>query len=893
MSGRQMAVNNLANGEYVALDAVELVSIPHYSLIAGQEESALAVVEKCRVDMEGLLNEVFQVYKTISYLAGHSKDISLELLWTSKAVEHQPYRASIRLFVIIRAIDDTLQAAQETVQTVMSLCCAALSAQKYEFTVIEFQALEKAVEQINDSNILSIVKEEKVENLQNQILPYCYVYDRLPLTGHDLSKVVNVLVDYPDCALSIQLIPASLSADEKAELDRNAQILETLYKGVADQCVGNVSFTLAQEHAETYKYYASQKSAPLFLFNILVFGNAAAISSISNKVMAQFSVGKDKTAALKMERLLPEEVGKNTNFFPLPWAVNEILLQRGRDDQLWSSGLFSHALYRLPYIITAVEGSALFQLPVGSDRISAGLTVNESGRGVKTYSPQIINAGDIEVGKLRSSPRSDTIGLALDDFAKHMLIVGTPGSGKTTFAVSLLDRMWKMHQVPFLVIEPAKNEYRALVQSIPDLQVFTPGKNAISPFVFNPFVLPKNVTLETYKSTLKTAFSAAVTMSTPLDKIFEESVNNCYSDFGWLDAYTSDDKGKTFNISDFIQCFQQTFNEIGYTGEAKNIGRAGIVRLNGLVKLFDTYNSIPIEDILKKPTVIELAAIENTDEKALIIALLLLSILAFVNANYLGEGGLKNVILLEEAHTLLDADTIGGHGDANPSAIAQSLLKRMLAEIRSYGVGIIIADQSPRKVSSDVVALTDIKMVFRLVESADKQIIADSTNMTETQIRRMAKLRQGEAFLFFHKLDEPEEVITSDYRLEKNIKITLSDESIQKLSTYWNDKAEMLRPYPQCTLCRYCQKSCDYSRRILAREISRRIFNKNIKAQSKDFSAVKKVFSHISTTIVSELNGEPFSSELRACVKVHLWRRIRYGTSFNITDLLIENSMKK
>ena len=94
-------------------------------------------------------------------------------------------------------------------------------------------------------------------------------------------------------------------------------------------------------------------------------------------------------------------------------------------------------------------------------------------------------------------------------------------------------------------------------------------------------------------------------MSTPLDKIFEESINNCYSDFRWLDTYTVDDKGKIFNISDFIKCFQQTFDEIGYTGDAKNIGRAGVVRLNSLVNLFDNYFSIPIEDILQKPTIIE------------------------------------------------------------------------------------------------------------------------------------------------------------------------------------------------------------------------------------------------------------------------------------------------
>jgi len=746
---------------------------------------------------------------------------------------------------------------------------------------------------INDTNVKAIVKEEKAENLQNQILPYCYSYDKIPVSNNDLSRIVNVLIDYPDCAISMQLIPTYLEGSETAEIDRITQALDTLSKGIADQGIGNISFTLAEKHAEGYKYYSENKTSALFAFNILIYGDNTAISNISSRVFGQLSTGINTTANLRLIDLDRSEVGKDNNFYPLPWAVNEVLIGKGRNNNIWASGQFSSALYRLPYVITAEEAAEFFRLPIGSDRVTAGLKINESGKGNKTYSSNIINAGDITVGKLRSSTKGDTIGFSLKDLAKHMLVVGTPGSGKTTFSVSLLDRLWKEHKIPFLVIEPAKNEYRALVQSIPELQVFTPGKNFISPFVFNPFVPPKNVKLETYKSTLKTAFAAAVSMSTPLDKIFEESINNCYSDFRWLDTYTVDDKGKTFNISDFIKCFQQTFDEIGYTGDAKNIGRAGVVRLNSLVNLFDNYFSIPIEDILKKPTIIELAAIENADQKALIIALLLLSILAYVNSNYVGEGGLKNVILLEEAHVLLDADTNAGQGDANPSAIAQGLVKRMLAEIRSYGVGLIIADQSPRKVSTDVVALTDMKMVFRLVESVDKQIIGDSTNMTDVQVQRMAKLKPGEAFLFFNKLEEPEEVITPDYRLENNISITLSDEGIRVLSTYWKDKADKLRPYPECHCLAACSETCDYSRRVLAKEIARRIFVKNFKAETKDFEAITKVFGRISRLIQAELNDEEFTPELLSCVKVHLWRRIKYGTKIPISDKQIENSLRK
>lgn len=891
MISKNITIESLLNGEKIALGALEITAIPHISIIGSGREDINAVLESYKNETNSLLSQLFQAYKMLSLSSGYSKDVSFELLWKSTKANNQAYNASITLFIIVRAIDNETDKAADTVSSMLKVFKSTLNLQKYDFKEINYDELSQNILQIDDSNIKAVVKDEEVENLQNQLLPFCYTYDRIPRSNSDLSKLVNALIEYPDCAISFQLIPNVLEISEISEIDRMTQLLETLSKGIMDQGVGNISFTMAEQHAAAFKYYSERKNTALFLFNILIYGDATAISNISSQVYGQISIGNEKQANLKLINLTENEVRKNENFYPLPWSVNEIILNKDRNLHIWNSGQFPHSLYRLPYIITSEEAAEFFRLPIGNEKVSAGLKINESGKGGKTYADNIINAGDISVGILKSSSKNDTIGLSLNDLAKHMLVVGTPGSGKTTFSVSLLDRLWKDYNIPFLVIEPAKNEYRALVQSIPDLQVFTPGKNFISPFVFNPFIPPKNVKLETYKSTLKTAFAAAVSMSTPLDKIFEEAINNCYSDFRWLDTYTIDDKGKIFNISDFIKCFQSTFDEIGYTGDAKNIGRAGVVRLNSLVNLFDNYYSIPIEDLMRKPTVIELAAIENSDQKALIIALLLLSILAYVNANYIGEGGLKNLILLEEAHVLLDSITnSGGQGEANPSEIAQRLIKRMLAEIRSYGVSIIIADQSPKKVSTDVVALTDIKMVFRLVESADKQIIGDSTNMTDVQIQRMSKLKPGEAFLFFNKLDEPEEIITPNYRLANNISITISDDGIKKLSTYWKDKEYTLRPYPECKQIKYCSYTCDYSRRILAREVARRIYIKNFKSESKDFEIVKNVIKQIKSLIISELNDEPFSQELLSCVIAHLWRKIKYGTKIPMTDFQIENS---
>lgn len=878
------------NREFIGASVIEVTSIPHVDILRDGQATTVEVENEVRMSFGNMLSEIYQNYRTI--IANNNfAEVSIESLWVTEPVENQPYKAKIRIFIVFRTIDVSKECVYENLDKIVSVCEASLKLNKYGVSKINVTEIKKILQNIPCQTISSIMKDERVETLQNQILPICYSVDKFEAAANDLSSIINSLIDHPYTAVSFQITPTRFTIEENNSISQMAQILDTLSKGVTTQGIGNVSITAAESLSSVYRYYQSNKNNSIFLYGIFVYGENKSAEDILSKICGNLTFDSSKAPMLKTVYLSGTNIQPLDNFVALSWVISEILMQTGRIPQILGYNQGFENFYRLPYIITAEEATEFFRLPLGTQKVSAGLTVNNTDSSSKTYSNNLINAGDIEIGILKSSSNKDSIGISLKDLAKHMLVVGTPGSGKTTFSIGLLDRLWKEHGIPFLVIEPAKNEYRALVQSIPDLQVFTPGKNFISPFVFNPFVPPKNVKLETYKSTLKTAFAAAVSMSTPLDKIFEETINNCYSDYRWLDTYTIDDKGQIFNISDFIKCFQATFDEIGYTGDAKNIGRAGVVRLKSLVNLFDNYFSIPIEDLLQKPTIIELAAIENSDQKALLISLLLLSILSYVNSNYVGEGGLKNVILLEEAHVLLDADT--NSGDANPAAIAQELVKRMLAEIRSYGVGLVIADQSPRKVSTDVVALTDMKVVFRLVEATDKQIVADSMNMSETQVQRLSRLKPGEAFLFFNRLEEPEEVITPDYRLENNISISLTDDAIHELSTYWKERRCELRPYPECRLIRYCSETCDYGQRILAREISRRIFVRNFKGNDVSFDPVKKVFGSITSLVKAELNDELFTSSLLACVKCQLWRKIKYGTKIPVKEIQIKNSLEK
>ncbi|MBQ2612192.1 hypothetical protein IJF81_07375, partial [bacterium] len=423
MNQKSISIEELNSGEKIAIGIIEITAIPDISIINDLPNATLETIDKYKHEFNGLLNEIHQSYKTLSYSSGYTKDISIEILWTTQKVDNQPYNAKIRLFIIVRAIDSDETSATSSVDSIIKYCTSTLSLQKYDYAVLTYTQLSSVIANISDSSINAIIKEEKVENLQNQIFPYCYAFDRLPISNSDLSKIVNVLTEYPNCAISMQLIPTSFDAAESSEIDRTTQMLETLTKGVMDQGVGIISFALAEKHAQTYKYYSSHKNSSLFLYNILIYGNKEAVSNISSRVSGQISTGIDDAADLKLVPLQSYEVNKNNNFYPLPWAVNELLLNEDRNLTVWNSGQFSNSLYRIPYIITSEEAAEFFRLPIGSDRISAGLNINESGKSSKTYTANIINAGDISVGKLRSSSRGDTIGFSLKDLAKHMLIV--------------------------------------------------------------------------------------------------------------------------------------------------------------------------------------------------------------------------------------------------------------------------------------------------------------------------------------------------------------------------------------------------------------------------------------------------------------------------------------
>ena len=175
-----------------------------------------------------------------------------------------------------------------------------------------------------------------------------------------------------------------------------------------------------------------------------------------------------------------------------------------------------------------------------------------------------------------------------------------------------------------------------------------------------------------------------------------------------------------FGMYEFIRVFKKTIEHSNYKGETKsNIESAGIVRLISLIEqnsnIYDTIYTIPIDDLLHHPTVLELNAINNKEQKSLIMALMLILFCVYTKNNVSGDGKLKNVLLIDEAHVLLGAKSSSGDGADSQGSTVETL-EDLIKEIRSYGTSIIIADQSPTSVGKEIVANTDVKIMFKLVE---------------------------------------------------------------------------------------------------------------------------------------------------------------------------------
>ena len=376
--------------------------------------------------------------------------------------------------------------------------------------------------------------------------------------------------------------------------------------------------------------------------------------------------------------------------------------------------------------------------------------------------------GEVALGEVvaLSGRNGRQVRIALDQLARHLFVTGATGSGKTRSCFSLLLQLHRM-RVPFLVVEPPKSEYRSLLTAIPDLQVFTLGDEGTAPFRLNIFEPPPGVRVQAHLDNLVAAWNASFVSYSPVQYVVPKVFLEAYRGCGW--DLASDSHGRPVTLDDVQAQVAKVCRGLGYEPRVlMDVEGAISLRLGNLTvgakgALFGAESSTPLEALLGRPTVVELQHIGNDEEKAFVASLLLMNMAGWFQARGLSKR-LRHLTLIEEAHRLIpNISTEKGDAEAaDPRRRMVEQFGNMLAEMRAYGEGLVVVDQSPVKVLRDAIRNSATKVVHRVADSADKELLAGSMNATKEQAEAFLALSPGEAVVSVEGHPAPVRVAVDD-----------------------------------------------------------------------------------------------------------------------------------
>lgn len=356
----------------------------------------------------------------------------------------------------------------------------------------------------------------------------------------------------------------------------------------------------------------------------------------------------------------------------------------------------------------------------------------------------------------RTLPHS-LVRLSTEDLRKHIFVTGVTGAGKTTTCLKLLLES----KLPFLVIEPAKTEYRALHGQGVAVEYYCLGREDLTPFRLNPFeMLSPRQNLASHIDTLKATLAAVFPMEAAMPQIVEEAIIRAYQGKGWMihegenllvdDPWAADSEvWPTF--SDMIRELDVVIKSKGMGKEFEEKYRGSLVaRLSSLAlgtkgRMLNTRRSMNFDQLLDKCVVIELEELKDEQDKALFMGLIITRLAECMKQRHSRDPKFQHLTLIEEAHRLL---TRPEPGDGGARKMGVEMFANLLAEVRKYGEGLIIADQIPNKLVADVIKNTNTKIVHRLFAADDRNTIGDAMGLSDEQKDFLPMLQPGETIIY-------------------------------------------------------------------------------------------------------------------------------------------------
>ncbi|MDX3803711.1 ATP-binding protein [Streptomyces sp. AK04-3B] len=395
------------------------------------------------------------------------------------------------------------------------------------------------------------------------------------------------------------------------------------------------------------------------------------------------------------------------------------------------------------------------------------VTPETSGR------PAPSGAAPVRLGSVLDRNRSPVGALELtrSTLNRHTFVCGATGGGKSQTVRGLLESATHAG-IPWLVVEPAKAEYRFMSARLGDaaeVVVVKPGDPESLPAGLNPlepsaYTSGERFPLQTHLDMVRALFLASFDPQEPFPQVLSAALTRCYEDLGWdltLGEPTFPGAEPRYpTLEDLEHTALRVVADIGYGKEvADNVQGFIKIRLAGLRlgttgRFLEGGRPLDFGELLKRNVVFEIEDVGDDKDKAFLMGTILIRLVEYLRMEQRVTRRLsfplRHLTVFEEAHRLLRRAEEGG-----ASAHAVEMFAGLLAEIRAYGEGLVVADQIPGKLLPDVIKNTAAKIVHRLPAQDDREAVGATMNITRAQSEYLVTLPPGEAAVFTDGMDYP------------------------------------------------------------------------------------------------------------------------------------------
>ncbi len=410
----------------------------------------------------------------------------------------------------------------------------------------------------------------------------------------------------------------------------------------------------------------------------------------------------------------------------------------------------------------------------------------EFGRTVSSYDkPESSEKYRVHLGNIYHMHSEEELPVKLNpkSLASHTFITGSTGAGKSNTVYQVLDKLKKIG-VKFLVVEPAKGEYKNIFGTNADVSVYGTNPELMPLLRINPFSFPnrnadsyKNIHILEHLDRLVEIFNVCWPMYAAMPAVLKEAIEKSYMDCGWNLTESTNAYGTDLypTFADVTRNIRTIIDSSEYDAENKGAYKGSLItRLksltNGINGLIFTDKEIEAEDLFDKNVIVDLSRVGSAETKSLIMGLLVLKL----QEHRMTQGGmnsdLRHVTVLEEAHNLLKKTSTEQTQDSgNLQGKSVEMFTNSIAEMRTYGEGFIIADQAPALLDMAVIRNTNTKIIMRLPDQDDRELVGKAANLNNDQIAELAKLPRGVAAVYQNEWVEPVLCKVSHFEDDKKI----------------------------------------------------------------------------------------------------------------------------